>query len=72
MEENKEQIQENKEVEHNDSGNEKQEVVEEKPRCPRCKSLFTYVRLKDRSVVCRSCGHVFYLDNVYDNITEKE
>jgi len=65
MEENKEkQIQESKEVKHNDSEHEKQEVAEEKPRCPKCKSLFTYVRLKDRSVVCRSCGHVWYLDNV--------
>ena len=29
-----------------------------KKRCKECGSAFTYVRIKDRSVVCRNCGHI--------------
>jgi len=36
--------------------------VEEKPkfkfRCERCGSGFTYFRLRDKELVCRSCGHI--------------
>jgi len=30
----------------------------EKPKCKKCGSKFTYIRLKERSVVCRSCGNI--------------
>ena len=29
-----------------------------KKRCKDCNSKFTYVRIKDGSLVCRSCGHI--------------
>jgi ribosomal protein L37AE/L43A len=38
---------------------EKKEVEEpkqEKLRCKRCNSAFVYVRIKDKSLICRKCG----------------
>jgi len=32
--------------------------------CEKCKSKFTYVRLKDRTRVCRSCGHIEQLGEI--------
>lgn len=29
-----------------------------KVRCEECKSAFTYIRIKDNEIVCRSCGHI--------------
>ena len=29
-----------------------------KPKCVKCGSSFTYIRIKEGSVVCRSCGHI--------------
>jgi len=34
----------------------------EKKRCKKCGSRFVYIRLKERSVVCRSCGNVDLLE----------
>jgi len=34
-----------------------------KPKCKRCDSRFTYVRIKDGSVVCRSCGNIDPMDD---------
>lgn len=33
---------------------------EKKPqkRCSQCDSAFTYVRIKDGSLVCRNCGNI--------------
>lgn len=36
---------------------EKQETAK-KNRCSKCNSAFTYLRIKDGSLVCRSCGNV--------------
>lgn len=30
----------------------------EKPKCEKCGSGFVYVRIKDKQIVCRTCGHV--------------
>jgi len=30
----------------------------QKPKCVKCGSSFTYIRIKEGSVVCRSCGHI--------------
>lgn len=30
----------------------------QKNRCSKCNSAFTYLRIKDGSLVCRSCGNV--------------
>ena len=36
---------------------EKKEVIkEEKHRCVKCKSLFGYLKIKDKAWQCRSCG----------------
>ena len=29
-----------------------------KPKCSKCGSKFTYVRIKEGSIVCRNCGHI--------------
>jgi len=31
-------------------------------RCKRCQSLQTYIRFKDKSKICRSCGFVEVID----------
>lgn len=28
-------------------------------RCPKCKSVMTYYRLKTKDFVCRSCGNIW-------------
>jgi rRNA maturation endonuclease Nob1 len=38
-------------------------VYEEIKRCVKCGSKLTYVRLKDNSRVCRSCGHIEKLED---------
>jgi len=30
----------------------------EKTRCEKCQSAFGYLRIKDKTWQCRSCGHV--------------
>ena len=30
----------------------------QKPKCKKCGSAFVYTRIKERSVVCRTCGHI--------------
>ena len=37
---------------------EKNGEIKEKRSCKRCGSLFTYIRIKDQELVCRSCGHI--------------
>jgi len=34
----------------------------EKPKCKKCGSSFTYVRIKDQSLVCRNCGTIAKLE----------
>lgn len=34
----------------------------EKPKCEKCGSRFTYIRIKDNQLVCRSCGHIQNLE----------
>lgn len=34
------------------------DLIEKKKKCENCGSRFVYVRLKEKSVVCRSCGHI--------------
>ena len=29
-----------------------------KPKCSKCGSGFVYVRIKEKSIVCRSCGNI--------------
>lgn len=36
----------------------KREKEEKRPACKNCGSKFVYIRIKDNSVVCRSCGYV--------------
>jgi len=39
---------------------EKKEVIEsdKKHRCVKCKSLFGYLKIKDKAWQCRTCGHL--------------
>jgi ribosomal protein L37AE/L43A len=37
---------------------EKEKKKPSKPECSKCGSKFTYVRIKEGSVVCRSCGNI--------------
>jgi ribosomal protein S14 len=37
-------------------GIKKSDFRSEKLRCSKCGSYFGYIRLKDKSYVCRSCG----------------
>lgn len=37
----------------------------EKAHCVYCGSRFVYIRIKDKTVVCRSCGQVSDIDD-YD------
>ena len=30
----------------------------QKPKCKKCGSSFVYIRLKEKSLVCRSCGNI--------------
>jgi len=30
----------------------------QKPKCKKCGSAFCYIRIKERSVVCRTCGYI--------------
>jgi ribosomal protein L37AE/L43A len=30
----------------------------QRPKCSKCGSAFTYLRIKEGSIVCRSCGNV--------------
>lgn len=32
--------------------------TQNKLKCSKCGSGFVYVRIKDKEIVCRSCGHV--------------
>jgi len=34
----------------------------EERRCKECKSTFTYIRLRKKERVCRSCGHIEKLE----------
>jgi len=34
----------------------------EKAKCKKCGSKFVYIRIKERSVVCRSCGNIDQMD----------
>ena len=44
--------------------NEKQnQKPNQKPKCSKCGSKFVYVRIKEGSVVCRSCGNIDQIDN---------
>lgn len=36
--------------------NQKNESI--KKKCKKCGSGFVYIRIKDNSIVCRSCGHI--------------
>jgi len=36
----------------------KKEKKDVKLRCPKCGSSFVYVRIKDDTIVCRSCGNI--------------
>jgi len=36
---------------------------DEKKRCKKCGSSFTYVRIKDDELVCRNCGHIEKLED---------
>lgn len=36
---------------------EKKEVPKEKIRCKKCGSYFGYLRIKDKTWQCRSCGY---------------
>lgn len=38
-------------------------------RCSNCGSLLTYVRVKDKEKVCRSCGYIEKLDKKEDGGT---
>jgi len=37
---------------------EKKEEKIEKHRCKKCNSTFGYLRIKDGTFVCRSCGYI--------------
>lgn len=37
---------------------EQKKSVEVKKSCKKCGSKFVYVRIKEGSLVCRSCGHI--------------
>jgi len=39
---------------------EKQKEVEKRERikCAKCGSKFIYIRIKDKTLVCRSCGNI--------------
>jgi len=41
-----------------------QQEVKKKRRCKKCGSSFIYIRIKDNSLVCRSCGHIEKLENL--------
>jgi DNA-directed RNA polymerase subunit RPC12/RpoP len=28
------------------------------PTCSKCGSTFVYIRIKDKEIVCRRCGHI--------------
>lgn len=40
------------------SKKEAQKEKANKPLCEKCGSKFTYFRIKNKEIVCRSCGHV--------------
>lgn len=35
-----------------------EEQEKKKLECEKCGSAFVYVRIKDKQIVCRKCGHV--------------
>lgn len=37
---------------------------QEKPRCPKCKSAWTYYRLQREEYICRTCKYVWKDDNI--------
>lgn len=41
---------------------EKKEALNPKPKCNRCGSRFNYIRIKDKFLVCRSCGNIQKLE----------
>lgn len=41
----------------------KESVKNGKKRCKKCNSKFTYIRIKDQELVCRSCGHIEKLED---------
>jgi transcription initiation factor TFIIIB Brf1 subunit/transcription initiation factor TFIIB len=40
-----------------------EKIKVKKLRCENCGSGETYIRLKEGSLVCRSCGHIQKLEN---------
>lgn len=51
---NKKEIKEAKEI--------NKRLISYYTRCVKCKSLFTYIRIKDNERICRNCGYVQVLD----------
>jgi len=43
--------------------------MEEETRCKKCNSTFTYIRIRTKERVCRTCGHIESLEEEED-ITE--
>jgi len=41
-----------------DDKREDEKKEDEKHRCIKCGSLFGYLRIKDKTWVCRSCGNI--------------
>ena len=37
-----------------------------KPKCAKCNGSLVYIRIKDNSLVCRSCGHIENLGEKVD------
>ena len=45
-------------IEGSERGQGKTALINQKPKCKKCRSAFTYIRIKEGSIVCRSCGHI--------------
>ena len=46
--------------------------MENKTICNKCKSTQTYIRLKTKERICRSCGDITKLENESNEETNKE
>ncbi len=41
----------------------KEKEENKKPKCKKCGSAFVYIRIKENSLVCRTCGHIEKIKN---------
>lgn len=52
---------------------ENKEEKSKKPRCSNCGGAFTYIRFRDKMIICRSCGNIEPLNKEeYERKKKKE